>query len=208
MDFVKHNTPLAPDSLLDKNLAMKVSGMTKEEIVAYTLAYFPEDSDSRQKYLSGHINRFLETLNLLGRGNPDQKLLEIGSYDVFTLMLHKFTSYNISPCVYDRALSGQPLKFVNKKDQHTVEYQLAGFNAEKDAYPFEDGMFDVVLFCEVLEHLTQDPLFALSEINRVLKYCPPGRRGQSIERLFALLLQHLFPLWHGPAQSRICSQRG
>ena len=43
------------------------------------------------------------------------------------------------------------------------------FNIEGGAFPFEDDHFDVVLFCEIIEHLTNDPLVALREIKRVLK---------------------------------------
>jgi len=42
-------------------------------------------------------------------------------------------------------------------------------NVENDRFPFEDDAFDVVLFCEVVEHLLVDPLAALREIGRVLR---------------------------------------
>src|SRR5947209_7983127 len=43
------------------------------------------------------------------------------------------------------------------------------FNVEDDRLPYPDNHFDLVLFCEVLEHLTADPMRALLEISRVLK---------------------------------------
>lgn len=46
------------------------------------------------------------------------------------------------------------------------------FNADRDAIPFEDDTFDVVLAFEVCEHLA-NPQFAIEEIRRVLK--PGGR---------------------------------
>ncbi len=42
-------------------------------------------------------------------------------------------------------------------------------NVEKDPLPWPDSTFDVVLFCEVLEHLLYDPVYALTELGRVLK---------------------------------------
>jgi SAM-dependent methyltransferase len=42
------------------------------------------------------------------------------------------------------------------------------FNAEKDRYPYPDGHFDLVLACEILEHLSRDPMFMLFECARVL----------------------------------------
>lgn len=43
------------------------------------------------------------------------------------------------------------------------------FNLEKDAAPYPDTEFDGVLLMEVLEHFAVDPMFALSEVNRILK---------------------------------------
>ena len=42
-------------------------------------------------------------------------------------------------------------------------------NIELFPLPFQDGHFDMVLFCEVIEHLNYDPAFPLSEIHRVLR---------------------------------------
>jgi 2-polyprenyl-3-methyl-5-hydroxy-6-metoxy-1,4-benzoquinol methylase len=49
------------------------------------------------------------------------------------------------------------------------------FNTEEDDFPFDDQSFDVVLFCEIIEHLLMDPVRVLLQIKRVLK---PG--GQLI----------------------------
>jgi len=35
---------------------------------------------------------------------------------------------------------------------------------EKDCFPYANGVFSVVLFCEMIEHLTEDPLKAPKEI--------------------------------------------
>jgi len=43
------------------------------------------------------------------------------------------------------------------------------FNVEADAFPYTDESFDVVLFCEIIEHLLADPVRALVEVRRVLK---------------------------------------
>jgi hypothetical protein len=40
---------------------------------------------------------------------------------------------------------------------------------EREPLPLESNSVDAVLFTEVIEHLWLDPLFALSEVNRVLK---------------------------------------
>jgi hypothetical protein len=41
-------------------------------------------------------------------------------------------------------------------------------NIERESFPFLDGRFQLVLLCEVLEHLVRDPMAVLTETNRVL----------------------------------------
>ncbi len=43
------------------------------------------------------------------------------------------------------------------------------FNAEKDRFPYDDEYFSTVLCCELIEHLFEDPMHMLSEVNRILK---------------------------------------
>ena len=43
------------------------------------------------------------------------------------------------------------------------------FNAEKDRFPYPDGYFTTVLCCELIEHLFEDPMHLMAEINRIVK---------------------------------------
>jgi SAM-dependent methyltransferase len=43
------------------------------------------------------------------------------------------------------------------------------FNAEKDRFPYADGYFSTVLCCELIEHLFEDPMHLMSEVNRIVK---------------------------------------
>jgi SAM-dependent methyltransferase len=52
-------------------------------------------------------------------------------------------------------------------ETHVLEFHH--FNLEEGAFPFETGSFDLVLLCEVIEHLQMDPVKVLLEIKRVLK---------------------------------------
>ena len=44
------------------------------------------------------------------------------------------------------------------------------FDVEKDIFPYDDASFDLVLACEIIEHLERDPMHMLREINRVLDH--------------------------------------
>jgi SAM-dependent methyltransferase len=47
--------------------------------------------------------------------------------------------------------------------------EAINLNIETSAIPLESNSLDAVIFTEVIEHLWHDPLFTLSEINRILK---------------------------------------
>jgi SAM-dependent methyltransferase len=43
------------------------------------------------------------------------------------------------------------------------------FDAERDSFPYPDGRFELVLACEIIEHLKRDPMHLLLEAHRVLE---------------------------------------
>ena len=46
-------------------------------------------------------------------------------------------------------------------------FDLFEVDIEQESFPFDDGVFDAVIFTEVIEHLWRDPSHAIHEINRV-----------------------------------------
>ena len=57
--------------------------------------------------------------------------------------------------------------FRRGRDASTCE--IDHFDAEKDRFPYPDGHFSTVLCCELIEHLFEDPMHLMSEVNRILK---------------------------------------
>ena len=51
----------------------------------------------------------------------------------------------------------------------SVEVDAFTIDLEYEDIPAADGTYDIVLCCEVLEHMEIDPMFMLGEVNRVLK---------------------------------------
>lgn len=129
-------------------------------------------------YVQADIERFIHTLSLVPEG-AQGKALEIGANPYFmTLLFRKFRpNLRFSLVNYfggDTHQAVQRIAFPGfDGDPQEIDLVYHNANLELTALPYEDGSFDVVVFCEVLEHLTVDPLHAMLELKRVLK--PGGR---------------------------------
>jgi len=91
------------------------------------------------------------------------------------MLLKSFTSLTLTLANYFRPELGsrsvQQVTYRDFKTQLTrVEnLEYCHFSVEAGDFPFETGSFDVVLFCEIIEHLQTDPVFVLREVHRILK---------------------------------------
>ncbi|MGH9621321.1 MAG: class I SAM-dependent methyltransferase, partial [Bryobacteraceae bacterium] len=124
-------------------------------------------------YATADCERFLRTLDLVPLGSGE--LFEIGSNPYFTtLLLRRFRpDYVLNSSNYfgqAAGLASQHICFAGF-DGREEEFDLFynSLNIEQWAFPFRDAQMDVVIFGEVLEHMTNDPFHAIREINRVLK---------------------------------------
>jgi SAM-dependent methyltransferase len=118
------------------------------------------------------ISRFLHTWNIVR--DDTGTCLELGANPFFaTYLLDEHTNLDLMLANYygERGAKTETVSFVppgatqrTQVDRHT---QL--FNVEEDEFPYGAGTFDVVLFCEMLEHLLMDPVAALRQMHRVLK---------------------------------------
>ena len=123
-------------------------------------------------YWGEAICRFLYTWNMAR--DDSGSCLELGANPYFlTYLLDEHTKLDLSLANYygDRGVKTETVSFVppGATDRKQVEWHAQLFNIEEDVFPFEAGSFDVVLFCEMLEHLLMDPVAALRQIHRVLK---------------------------------------
>lgn len=125
-------------------------------------------------YVQEASQRFVFTMCLVP--NRSGTLLELGANPYFlTLLLKRMRSYELELAnffsehlAYDvNGISEQQI--VNTKFDERHHFRFRTFNIEKDRFPYGDASFDVVLFCEIIEHLTADPVAALEQIHRVLK---------------------------------------
>jgi SAM-dependent methyltransferase len=147
-------------------------GETEASIRAYLDGFrpagAPEGSAQERTGYLGDLRRFLYTLQLVPHGRG--KLLEVGAHPYFTtLLLKRFRSYELTLTNgTGGSLHGNTDTLVNASG-NALAVEYSRFNMETDELPFEPGSFDVVLCCEVLEHMTSDPLAGICRLNEALK---------------------------------------
>jgi SAM-dependent methyltransferase len=148
--------------------------ITHREVQEYisTFEWFREPA--KQGYLAASLDRLVTTLNLIPRlPNPERvRVLEIGGMPYFmTVLVKKFLGYDMEVAnepTLERGSDGNVEILENDHgERHEIAYKT--LNIEYDRWPWEDDTFDLVLYCEVIEHLVYDPTHSLVETHRVLK---------------------------------------
>lgn len=170
-------------------------GETEQSLKAYlSQFYIKEDGlhEERNYYLEAAFKRFLYTLQI----TPSRRgrLLEIGAAPYFiSLLLKQFTPHELTFVNYFGEAWGKIARqTLVSADGSELLIESDNVNIEAESLPYQSASFDVVLLCEVLEHLTNDPHRALLEIKRVLKpngtfilTTPNMACLENIERLWA-----------------------
>ncbi len=133
----------------------------------YILSWAPDQAAAT--YVETHLTRFEKTLAITPRGGPEDRILEMGAYLQITPALKTRLGYGeVRGCYYGPAGRVEHRTVTSSEgDEFTCDVEL--FDAEKDRFPYADSYFSTVLCCELIEHLTADPMHMLSEINRILK---------------------------------------
>jgi SAM-dependent methyltransferase len=135
---------------------------------------YPGTSPSEAYYLNLAKRRALETLPYLPRGTGQERLLDVGSYQaLYGPAYIELFGYREVAVVGTDVVAG---KVVTRQDPQTgkeYSFQAEFANIEKEPLPFADESFDTVVITEVVEHLLMDPVYAMNEVNRVLK--PGGK---------------------------------
>ncbi len=162
-------------------------------------------SPESRPYAETHKSRFVHTLELTPRGDETKAILEMGAYMQMTPALRFTLGYGyVRGCYY-----GPPgrvdHKVLTSETGEVFECDVDHFDAEKHVYPYADESFDTVLCCELIEHLFEDPMHMMSEINRILK--PGGHlvlttpNAGSLRAVSAILLGYhpaFFPAYIRP----------
>jgi SAM-dependent methyltransferase len=123
-------------------------------------------------YVDDSIWRFLHTWGVVRYDTGT--CLELGANPYFTTYLldqHTKLELTLANFYGTKGQTTETVSFVPPGGTNRLEVEKKSwmFNVEEDEFPFDSHAFDVVLFCEILEHLLMDPLKVLRQIHRVLK---------------------------------------
>jgi glycosyltransferase involved in cell wall biosynthesis/SAM-dependent methyltransferase len=141
--------------------------VTAEEIKPYLHTWTHNEQDSW--YLNTHETRLAKTLEITPTGAEDKRALEMGAYLQITPALKTKLGYGeVRGCYYGQ-LGHTDRRTVISTEGEPFECDIDLFDAEKDRFPYADEHFDTVLCGELIEHLFEDPMHLMSEINRILK---------------------------------------
>lgn len=121
------------------------------------------------EYMKSHQPRYDRTLTFLDQCSGD-RALEIGATDFFQVYLKNSRAFedvwgtifstNINEKFYKKSFSAAGFETTNS---------IVSLNLEHELFPVSEEHFDLVMLCEVIEHMDIDPMFCLNEINRILK---------------------------------------
>jgi SAM-dependent methyltransferase len=125
-------------------------------------------TEASREYLATHLHRTARTLALAPPSLHGGRALELGSYMYMAPALGCLLGYGEVRGAYVGAPGWSVKRAASSQGKTIFECETDIFNAEKDRYPYPDGHFDLVLACEILEHMSRDPMFMLLECARVL----------------------------------------
>jgi glycosyltransferase involved in cell wall biosynthesis/SAM-dependent methyltransferase len=144
-----------------------VEGAPAEELAPY-LHGWAHDEEQRW-YLNTHETRLVKTLSITPPGGPCDRVLEMGAYLQITPALRTKLGYGeVRGCYYGE-LGRRDHRTVVSTEGEPFECDIDLFDAEKDRFPYPGEYFSTVLCGELIEHLFEDPMHLMSEVNRILK---------------------------------------
>jgi glycosyltransferase involved in cell wall biosynthesis/SAM-dependent methyltransferase len=126
-------------------------------------------TDASRSYLETHQTRLAKTLEITPPGGPGDRVLELGAYLQITPALRTRLGYGCVRGAYFGTLGRVDHKVVVSTEGERFECDIDHFDAEKDRFPYPDDYFSTVLCGELIEHLFEDPMHLMSELNRVLR---------------------------------------
>jgi SAM-dependent methyltransferase len=126
-------------------------------------------------YVGDALPRFMHTLDLLPP-QPGLNVLELGANPyLFTVLLKRLQRYELTLAnfigqnIYSTEQARGQQRIWSEQYGEDHRFAFDSFNLELSDYPYPDESFDLLLFCEILEHLVVNPLPVFGKLHRLLK---------------------------------------
>jgi SAM-dependent methyltransferase len=174
-------------------------GMSEQDLFHFVTSIRVADASEEEmrNYGTHDFRRFIYTYGLAA--NLNGKCLELGVNPYFTTMLlKKFTKLELSLANYfgdsPNKIGTQSVEYddIDSGQRLNQVFEFQHFNTETERFPWDDDSFDVVIYAEIIEHLTNNPCQVLREIKRILKpdgvlilSTPNVARLENVARLIA-----------------------
>jgi glycosyltransferase involved in cell wall biosynthesis/SAM-dependent methyltransferase len=156
-----------PEAVAAPTPAPPAPALAEPELESYLRGWAV--SDEAGQYLDTHQTRLVKTLEITPPGGPDDRILEMGAYLQVTPALHSKLGYGEVRGCYYGAAGRIDHRTVTSSEGETFTCDIDHFDAEKDRFPYDDEYFSTVLCGELIEHLFEDPMHLMCEVNRILK---------------------------------------
>jgi hypothetical protein len=170
---VQH-APFVPST--EKPFALP-SGLSEEDLRQIFLSFSLDGGPVGQMdpYFYDAFFRFMHSWEAVR--DDKGRCLELGANPYFiTWLLHEHTDLELTLANYfggPESKGRQTLSWLDGGQRTEVVLEFDHFNSEEDRFPYDDASFDVVIYCEIIEHLLMNPVHTLKEIRRVLR--PSGK---------------------------------
>ncbi len=125
-------------------------------------------SPGAKAYLDNHITRLARTVELIPPACSSRRALELGCYMQITPLLASLRGYSEIRGAHFGPL-GQTERKITEVSGVPFECLVDSFDVERDPFPYPDSHFELVLACELIEHMIFDPMHLLLECRRVLE---------------------------------------
>lgn len=121
-------------------------------------------------YYTTHLKRYIELYKMIPFGEHCKFAIELGATPIFQIVLkHHFNYKRIMGTIWSQNIEEKiyikKYKLINKESTS----EIVSIDLERELFPLESECVDFILCSEVIEHLDIDPMFMLSEINRIMK---------------------------------------
>jgi SAM-dependent methyltransferase len=162
-----------------------------KKLLELTILPFGEANAAIMGYHNVFLRRYSETINAIDaaevQGAPRVLELAASPYGL-TALLYKFRFKNLQLASFG-ALGSHEVELIIEGEK--VSFVQNDFNAELNRWPYDDGVFDWVICCEMIEHLAIDPMHVFVEANRVLKtkgrFLVSTPNSSSLQNIFKIL---------------------